>query len=105
MDHAYVRYDCESTWAIDPIDVINAITAHVRTNERDQHVGGISDKGDIDGPTEGEAGEPLRQTTRKQGCRAGVRIDPRDSSRRAFGDIQCAIRAYSNANRTLQSAS
>src|SRR6266545_3404888 len=84
-----VSEDREAPRTVHPVDAADAVTADVRTHERDQHVHRRSDKCDVHGSAEGDhlRGEPT-------GERRGVAvrgIDARDPADRSFGDIQRAI--------------
>ena len=78
---------CETIRAIKPINPVDAIAADIGANQRDQYVSGISHESDVYRPADREPGESLRQATGEGRHLAGIRIDPRDPARHAFGNI------------------
>ena len=102
VEVANVRNDSETVWAVHSVDAVNVAAADVRVDEGDQHIRGLADERDVDRPTDADRRDRLRQTA-SEGCELpGLRIDARDPTGCAFGDVQRTVGTDGASRGTLQ---
>jgi len=96
-----VRNDRETVRAVNSVDAVDACAARIWTDQDDQGVCCVAYERYVYRTSEVEG--RLGQSASERGDFGRVRIDPRDSPGRTFGNIQRTIRTNSAAKRTLQS--
>src|SRR5262249_17946450 len=93
VECADVRDDSETVWAVHAVDTVNVGAADVRADKGDQYVRGRADESDVDGPTDADSGDRLRQAAGECRDLPGLGIDARDPARCALGDVQRPVGA------------
>ena len=89
-------------WAVHSVDAVNIAAADVRADESDQYVRNVVDECDVDRTTDADCWDRSRQAAGERCFLPGLRIDARDPTDCAFGDVQRTIGTDGAARGTLQ---